>query len=135
MNNEQKRFPVILAGRIPSKKNSKQIVFVHGRKLVIPSKEYAAWHKEQSKALIETKAYFCRGPQFPLKEATIEMIITFPDNRKADLTNKAESIMDLLVDNGILEDDNHKVCRRVVMESGGVDKLKAGANITIEYKV
>jgi hypothetical protein len=35
--------------------------------------------------------------------------VIYPDYRKADNTNKAESVHDLLVDAGILSDDNNKV--------------------------
>ena len=132
-NMEKQKIAVFLAGRIPSKKNSKQVVFVRGRRLIIPSKQYAEWHKVQSRELITFKNHtFVWGDKkLPLKEVTIEMTITFPDNRASDLTNKAESVMDLLVDNGILEDDNHKVCKKIVIESGGVDKERAGVVITI----
>ena len=50
----------------------------------------------------------------------------------ADLTNKAESVMDLLVDYGVLKDD----CWTVVPALGLVGTLrrgKAGCDITIEY--
>lgn len=128
---KQKQITVSLKGRIPSKKNSKQMIHAKGRVFFIPSKQYAEWHREQSKELTETKRL--KSAQLPIQEATIEMKITFPDNIRADLTNKAESVMDLLVDNGILEDDNHKVCKKVVIESGGVDKQNAGVRITITY--
>ena len=36
----------------------------------------------------------------------VYILFSPPDARKADLSNKAESIMDLLVDAGIIKDDN-----------------------------
>lgn len=45
-----------------------------------------------------------------------------PDKRKADLSNKVESIMDLLVDNGIIEDDSWQYVPRLFMEFIEVDK-------------
>lgn len=61
----------------------------------------------------------------------IEMKFWFPDRRKADLTNKAESIMDLLVDAGIIEDDNVNVCPRVWLEFCGMDREAARVEIYI----
>jgi Holliday junction resolvase RusA-like endonuclease len=37
------------------------------------------------------------------------------DNRRRDLTNMAESVMDLLVDYGVIADDRWQICRFVSM--------------------
>lgn len=58
----------------------------------------------------------------------------FPDARKTDLTNKSESIMDLLVDSMILEDDNHVVVPKLILRSKGIDKKNPRAEITILYR-
>jgi Holliday junction resolvase RusA-like endonuclease len=56
----------------------------------------------------------------------------FPKTRRAgDLTNKAESVMDCLVDNGILEDDNWFVCGSLWLQFGGVDKENPRVEIYI----
>jgi hypothetical protein len=54
-----------------------------------------------------------------------------PDRRKADLTNKAESIMDLLVDAKIIEDDNWYIIPNVSLHFKGVDKEDPRAVVTI----
>ena len=59
----------------------------------------------------------------------ISIKIYAPDKRKADLTNKAESIMDLLVDNGKIEDDNWFVIGDIRLLFGGVDKVNPRAEI------
>ena len=55
----------------------------------------------------------------------------FPDNRIADLTNKAESIMDLLVDNKIIKDDNWRIIPELFLKSCGVNKQNPRAEIEI----
>lgn len=71
-------------------------------------------------------------PAVPIECAEVEITITFADRRKSDLTNKAESIMDLLVDLGVLSDDDHQSCPKLTLRSGGVDKDHAGAEIVIK---
>ena len=107
-------YSITLLGRIPSKKNSKVFTYRGNRPLLISSQSYVDWHNEQMWMLKKHKVHFdkCR------------MILTFffPDNRKTDLTNKTESIMDLLVDSGILLDDNWTVVNELTLISKGVDK-------------
>jgi len=118
---------ILLRGRIPSKKNSKQIVG-GSRPFLIPSKNYKIWHEEK---MWELKAYRVKTP---ISKCSIDIDIMFPDHRKADLTNKAESINDLLVDAGILEDDDHKILNKVNLTSLGVDKNNPRAVIVIKYE-
>ena len=116
---------IILKGRIPSKKNSRNIFVVKGRLLNIPSKQYEAWHEEKSWELKMRKFEKLE------KVESIEITIFAPDKRKSDLTNKVESLMDLMVDNGILEDDNWFVCGDIRLKFGGVDKENPRAEIII----
>lgn len=103
---------IILNGTPPSKKNAKIIVCRGSRPLVLPSKNYTAWHDEQMWLLKKYKQKF----QFA------RLVITFfsGDKRLYDLTNKAESIMDLLVDAGILADDNYSVVADLHLVYGGI---------------
>ncbi len=61
----------------------------------------------------------------------IELIFYPSTKRKADATNKAESVMDLLVDAGIIEDDNWFVVPEVRPKLGGIDKDNPRVEITI----
>lgn len=103
-------------GNTPSKKNSRIISCRGNRPLLFPSSKYTEWHKD---ALSQIKG------QGQIKAN--EIIITFyaGDNRKFDLTNKAESIMDTLVDAGLLEDDNYSVVSKLTLVFGGVEKDNA----------
>jgi len=114
---------IVLKGRIPSKKNSKMMVCRGSRPMLLPSANYTAWQKEQSLCL--------KGLKPVVGIESISIVFYAPDKRPTDLTNKAESIMDLLVDNGIIEDDNWFVVPSVTLSFGGVDKDDPRAVITI----
>ena len=117
---------VRINGRIPSKKNSR-CLFVRGGRLVnIPSAKYAEWHKSAMSQVADV-----RKDNFLLDQVTVEIDFYAPDKRASDLSNKAESIMDLLVDAGILSDDNWWVVNKLVLNFRGVDKLEPGATVFI----
>ena len=121
----QKVISITIKGRIPSKKNSRNIFFRRGRMMNIPSPKYTAWHKASSLQLKKV-------PKYRL-ESVPSIFIEFyaPDRRATDLTNKAESIMDLLVDNEIIKDDNWYIVPRLALLFKGVDKLNPRAIIQI----
>jgi Holliday junction resolvase RusA-like endonuclease len=92
---------LVFYGRIPSKKNSR-INTKTGRSY--PSKRYAEWERSMFLQLCkQNKKIFSAG----LKG--LDVTIYFPDLRVADLTNKAESIMDMLVKYNIIDDDNWQI--------------------------
>lgn len=116
---------IVIKGRIPSKKNSKRWLKRGGRQFLVPSKKHEEWHKRAYSQVIEqntTKSLVCRG---------VLLRIWFPDNRDCDLTNKAESVMDLLVDSCILKDDNWKCTGSVHLIPMGVDKENPRCEITL----
>lgn len=121
---------IILTGRIPSKKNSRQWIKRGGRMLLVPSKDYAMWHEEKMWDLIKYRNRL----KEPIKRCSIDIQIFFPDNIRADISNKVESIMDLLVDSKILEDDRWQVCYKLNLEALGIDKKDPRAIILIEYE-
>ena len=107
---------IVLVGRIPSKKNSKQIIRRGNRSMLVSSRAHGVWHADALWQLKEQRIRAMEG------RIGIEMMFYFPDKRRADLTNKAESVMDLLVDAGIIKDDNASVCPEVLLRFGGVDR-------------
>ncbi len=120
-----------LNGSIPSKKNSRICFVKGGKQFNIPSKNYKEWHNNASSELNYIKQTY-NHLEFPIiSGATIDMLFYSGDKRKWDLTNKAESIMDLLVDNGILDDDNYSVVRKIFLMHGGYDKGNARVEVTI----
>lgn len=120
-----KEIVLTIKGRIPSKKNSRNIFFRRGRLMNIPSAKYKEWHKSATEQLK-------RVPKKHLEDIE-SIIIEFyaPDKRATDLTNKAESVMDLLVDTGIIKDDNWYIVRRIALIFKGVDKLNPRALVSI----
>lgn len=105
---------IIVRGRIPSKKNS-TIAMARGKRIFhFPSNKYREWHKEASKQLIFQNKF--------IESHKLILHFWFPDKRKTDLTNKAESIMDCLVDNGCLHDDNCCEVSELILKFEGIDK-------------
>jgi Holliday junction resolvase RusA-like endonuclease len=110
-------------GRIPSKKNSRNIFVKGNRRFNIPSERYRKWHIDATKQLIGTEKI--------LGEIEIQIEFWMPDNRRADLTNKAESVMDLLVDLKIITDDSWQCVPSLTLQSKGIDKINPRAEIWI----
>ena len=111
---------IIIYGSTPSKKNSKIISCRGNRPCLFPSTKYTQWHKD---ALLQLKG------KEGIKAKFITLTFYAEDNRKFDLTNKAESIMDTLVDAGLLEDDNYSVVSELLLKFGGVEKGQARCEI------
>jgi len=110
---------LLLRGRVPSKKNSR-INTRSGRSF--PSAKYTEWHKDASKQVLGAPKLTQKG---------ITMSFWLPDNRRTDLNNKAASILDMLVDNGILEDDSWQIIGEERYIPMGVDK--DDPRVEIEY--
>lgn len=89
------------------------------------SKQYKAWY---------TECFWLVKTLPKVKEYPVELWIkiVWPTNRSCDLSNRIKAIEDLLVNAGILLDDDRKHIRRIVITDGGVDKASAGAYITIK---
>ena len=117
---------LVIKGRIPSKKNSKRVFRRNGRTILVSSLQHEKWHREAWLQLKEQKA------RAMVDSVSVKMNFWFPDNRKTDLTNKAESVMDLLVDMGVIKDDNVKICPKVSLEFCGIDKNDARVEIGLE---
>ena len=100
-----------LEGRIPSKKNSKMIVTNKrtNRPMVLSSTEYCKWEKWAVLELMSQSSKQKLAKHFACCDVCIG--ITFPDNRRTDLSNKAEGVMDALVKAAIIEDDCWQVAR------------------------
>lgn len=96
--------------------------------MVLSSEKYKEWHAD---ATWQLRALKNNLPKNPIPSAFVTITFFAPDKRKSDLSNKAESIMDLLVDNGILEDDNWFVCPYLHLMFGGVDSKNPRAIIEI----
>ncbi len=115
-----------ITGRIPSKKNSKRILRVGGRIIVASSKDYTTWQKNHVGDLMKLKYLASKNP------VNVTIGFTAGDKRPFDLTNKAESVMDLMVDAGIIQDDNYNVVPSITLKYAGYKKGKWYTLVTIE---
>ena len=121
---------ITIKGRVPSKKNSRDARVSKGRLFTVANEKYQAWHADatlQIKAL--PKIHTIHNPH------DIQIDFYFPDNLRCDLTNKAESVMDLLVDNGILFDDRWQVTGPLYLRPAGIDKENPRVIIWIRYEL
>lgn len=119
----------MIPGRIPSKKNSRNIFVKGGRIQNTPSSKYEKWHKMAGYRLLvqgslQVKINVVLG---------IDVVFYFPDNRKKDMSNAAESIMDLLVDSRIIKDDSWQHVNSLFLYAMGIDRKNPRAEITIKY--
>lgn len=97
--------------------------YIRGRPVFAPGKVHSDWHAQAAPQLYGTKTI----PE--VKDITLTF---YPQSkRKSDLTNKAESVMDLLVDCGVLTDDNWFVVPSLTLKFGGADKENPRVEITI----
>jgi Holliday junction resolvase RusA-like endonuclease len=112
---------LVLKGRIPSKKNSR-ISTRSGR--TFPSANFTKWHKDASGQLKE------QGAQ-AWKANKVYLYFLMPDDRRCDITNKSESVMDLLVDNKIIQDDCWQVVSEILMKCAGIDRKNPRVEITL----
>lgn len=97
-------FSYTFPGEVPSKKNSKQLICVKGRSILLPSKNYRAWEKI-AKSIITLYG----RPVRPLISAKLNIRIFHGDLIKRDTNNATQGIQDVLVDMGVLVDDNWMV--------------------------
>ena len=114
---------MIIQGETPSKKNSR-INTRYGRSF--PSKKYSEWHRNAStQILLQAKdVNICE----PIK---ITMEFTHGDLRRRDSDNGCSSILDLLVDNGILQDDNWQIVQEISIKNN-YKKNSSFCKITID---
>lgn len=95
---------LIIEGETPSKKNSR-IQLPNGKN--IPSKQYREWHKS---AMLQVEAMTI-GHEAIGYPVAISLSFYHGDLRRRDSDNGTSSILDLLVDAGVLQDDKWEIVR------------------------
>ena len=93
----------------------------------IPSKKYLEWH-EIAEGQIQEQFFACGSVD------EVQMDWYMPDNRRCDLTNKAESILDLLVDTGVITDDSWQHVGRIMLYAKGIDRKNPRVVIWVKYQ-
>jgi hypothetical protein len=71
-----------------------------------------------------------KGVKFPLKKATLTTRFYFKDGYRTDTINKQETVQDLLVEAGVIADDDYKTLNPIHAESG-LYKNKITENIAL----
>ena len=85
-----------------TKKNSQQIVQVHGSPIVIPSKQYKAYEK--------ACAEFMPKLDEPIDHlVNVKCTYYMPTRRRVDMVNLIEASLDILVRYKVLADDNSNI--------------------------
>ncbi len=115
-----------LTGRITAKKNNRNLFRGKGKVFNLPSNKYKQWHARASSEL--------KVQNVPsVKNVTeVQMEFYMPDNLRTDLTNKVESIMDLLVDNGIIIDDCWQQIPRILIDCKGIDRENPRVDVWVQ---
>lgn len=108
-----------------SKKNSQQIFFnpATGKRCISPSKQYKQYEKDA--------LYFIPKNIFIKYPVTVKCLFYMPTRRKCDLTNMLESIDDIMVKAGLLEDDNYTIITSHDGSRVFYDKGKGRTEVTI----
>lgn len=107
----------------PSKKNSRVVDRRTGR--TFPNKRYTEWHKAAALYVRQQNAHPLDGGPFALY-----LEFTHGDKIRRDSDNGVSSILDLLVDCGVLSDDNWMVVSKIVT-TNLYDNGNPGVNISI----
>ena len=111
---------LVLAGNTPAKKDGARIVRAGCRPLLIPSARHERWYRANAAALgarivrgrvrPEDRLASYGGVSLPLPGRTRISIRFYRDSRRRwDYSNALDAVQDLLVDLGILSDDNADV--------------------------
>ena len=118
-----------IEGNVPSKKNQRQTFYKNGRIINIPSKRYLEWHDQAMNQLQALKI-----PEFkpPYK---ITLSFWFKDNRPKDMDNAAQSILDLLQDYGVIENDKWQCIQELHLYSHGIDKNLPRVKVDISSEI
>jgi len=112
---------LVLEGSIPSKKNSR-INTSDGKSF--PSKDFVQWQKSAlTQVRMQTQKRF-------YNPVSLEVIIYFATDARADLDNKLTSILDMLVEGMLLRDDKWQEVPMIAVQAAYRPK-KAGAFIRL----
>lgn len=124
----------VFYGVVHSKKNSKRIIYNRrtGKPQIISSAQAIEMERAIATQLSEQNAVKALKTPFDGK-CEVHIKLYQPDKRRRDLDNQATSLLDGLVDAGILLDDHCKIVTKLTVELAGYDKANPRAEIEVEY--
>lgn len=115
---------ITLYGRPITKKNSQRIVHAGKYLKIKPSERYEIYEKDCLYQLLQT-------PRAPEGALNMQCVYYMPTRHRVDLVNLLEATCDILVEAGIIEDDNSKI---IVSHDGSrvkYDKTNPRVEITL----
>lgn len=119
---------------VPSKKNQQRLAVnkVTLKPIVMASKQHEGWIKDNFKAFLDFKNHIVQNHEvsLPITRAKIKVLFFFATSSDKDLSNKFETIADMLVDVGIIANDSFKVLNPVVLQ-GWVNRERPRTEIYI----
>lgn len=126
---------------VPSKKNQQQIAYRKGTDssgaetstpMIVASVAHGNWHRKHKKIFEAWRDDILTRHKIPLpvQRARGKILFYFPDNRRRDLTNKTETLNDIMKDVGIIQDDAFQVLTPLVLD-GRVQRDKPRTEIYI----
>jgi len=122
---------VIEKSVVPSKKNQQRIAVNRQtlKPILLPSAQHEKWHADQYKVFTKAAAGMAdQGYSLPIARAKIKVLFYFPDSKNRDLSNKFETIADIMVDAGIILDDRFKVLKPIYLD-GWVNRSRPRTEI------
>ena len=133
---------ITLVGNTPAKKDGARIVRAGCRPMLLPSARHERWYRQNAAALgarivrgrvrPEDRLTSYRGVSLPLPGRTRISIRFYRDSRRRwDYSNALDAVQDLLVDFGILSDDNADVLC-VGNLTHDIDRENPRAEVTLE---
>lgn len=108
-----------------TKKNSQQIIFAKGRRLIIPSKLYQQFEKDCLSQIEDSLRKNISSP------VNIKAVFYTKEKRRVDLTNLLEALDDMLVKAEVIEDD----CRDIIASHDGSRVYYDKENPRIEVEI
>ena len=133
---------ITLIGNTPAKKDGARIVRAGCRPMLLPSARHERWYRQNTAALgarivrgrvrpEDRLTSYC-GVSLPLPGRTRISIRFYRDSRRRwDCSNALDAVQDLLVDFGILSDDNADVLC-VGNLTHDIDRENPRAEVTLE---
>ena len=133
---------ITLIGNTPAKKDGARIVRAGCRPMLLPSARHERWYRQNAAALgvrivrgrvrPEDRLTSYSGVSLPLPGRTRISIRFYRDSRRRwDYSNALDAVQDLLVDFGVLSDDNADVlCIGTLTHD--IDRENPRAEVTLE---
>lgn len=118
---------IVLKGRPITKKNSQRIIQARGRVMVIPSKQYMEYLADCRWQLNVLRL----GEMKISSPINLKCVYYMPTRHRVDLVNLLEATCDILVECGLLADDNSKIVASHDGSRVGYDKDNPRVEIEI----